>query len=254
MVCPKCGFYCSDEAAFCSSCGYRFNEQDQPVVPAAKAKSAPGKTAGRLIPITFILTVILLVVSILLPLITDIAEIPVAKLVFEAAGVSDEFDDIKEDLQDIEEEMEHAYDRYKHSMSSKEKRLVKNVLNETEKLSDNFSLLNFCRLVAAVNKGAHELEDYLGDDVNLRDLEQIEGVLTIVLVAVCSMFLLPLIFTLRGGLLKNRGLTITALVFMVLTQLIWCGILWAVLSLVIYITQAVLCGKARQAKLAASAS
>lgn len=62
-----------------------------------------------------------------------------------------------------------------------------------------------------------------------------------------AMFALPALFTLLAGFKKSMGLTITALVFMVLTQLMLCGILWVLMSLVVYIFQAVLCKKAKNA-------
>jgi hypothetical protein len=83
----------------------------------------------------------------------------------------------------------------------------------------------------------------------MEEFEEIQSVVDLVVIAAIGMFALPLIFTLLGGLLKSKGLTITALVFIILPQLLLCGVLWVALSLVVYIFQAVLCGKAKKAKL-----
>ena len=70
--------------------------------------------------------------------------------------------------------------------------------------------------------------------------------LVIIIIMAVSYFL-PLLFALLGGLNKSTGLTVTALIFTVLSQLILCGILYVVLSLAIFIFQAVLCNKVQKA-------
>ena len=77
-------------------------------------------------------------------------------------------------------------------------------------------------------------------------IDEFEKYINIITLVVLGLFVLPLIFTLLGGLLKSKGLTITALVLVIIPQLALSGILFVVLSLIIYITQAVFCGKAKK--------
>ena len=128
---------------------------------------------------------------------------------------------------------------------------TKKIIKSLKKVTKTPSLLNFKNLVSTVEKCADELDED-NDVIDLsnlsNDLDEIKQIMSILIGVVIGMFVLPGIFTLLGGLLKSKGLTITALVFMVLSQLMMCGLLWVVLSLVIYIFQAVLCHKAKRAK------
>jgi hypothetical protein len=92
--------------------------------------------------------------------------------------------------------------------------------------------------------------DEHGDEFDTSDLDDIaEGMDAInqamgaVIVFVVGFFFLPILFAVLGGTLKNTALTIVGMVFTVIAQVIFCGVLWVVLSLAVGVVQAVLCSK-----------
>ena len=67
------------------------------------------------------------------------------------------------------------------------------------------------------------------------------------MVFILGFFVLPILFAILGGTLKNTALTIIGIVFTAISQLIFCGIIWVALSLVVGIVQAVMCSKVNAA-------
>lgn len=239
MRCPSCGTDLADGVAFCGSCGHSFNQQTK----------RPPNNASKLIPLTFLLTVVLLVISIILPFTTSILEIPVVNMAFNISGES--IDDLKDEMDDLKDEynrMDDRFDANKDMLSKKASKATKQIMKATKKAVNTPSLLNVNKLVSTVEKSAKKLDgEYdIIDLSNLTDgLEEFKSIMGIIIGVVIGMFILPAIFTLLGGFKKSKVCTILALVFMILPQVLLCGFVWVVLSLVIYILQAVLCHKAK---------
>lgn len=239
MRCPSCGTDLADGVAFCGSCGHSFNQQTK----------RPSNNASKLIPLTFLLTVVLLVISIILPFTTSILDIPVVNMAFNISGES--IDDLKDEMDDLKDEynrMDDRFDANKDMLSKKASKATKQIMKATKKAVNTPSLLNVNKLVSTVEKSAKKLDgEYdIIDLSNLTDgLEEFRSIMGIIIGVVIGMFILPAIFTLLGGFKKSKVCTILALVFMILPQVLLCGFVWVVLSLVIYILQAVLCHKAK---------
>lgn len=250
MKCPICNAELPEGSTICSYCNCQIS------APAKSYSSVSefDKKAGKLIPITFLLTIALIVISILLPLSVSIVEIPAISTALSIAG-----DDGEEVVNELEE-LDELYDdkQLLDELEAVEDELPKDAVKATKKIIKSLkkatttpSLLNVKNLISTVEKCADDLDedsDVIGLSQLSNDLESATKIMNIIIYVVIGMFALPAIFTLLGGLLKSKGLTITALVFMVLTQFMLCGFLWVVLSLVIYIFQAVLCHKAKKAK------
>lgn len=242
MFCPNCGAQLPDGSAFCGSCGYQFNQSEQ------TTNHSPNK-AGKLIPLTFLLTIVLLVISVILPLTTSIFEIPVVNMALSASGASS--DDLKDEMDDLKDEykrMDARYEANEDLLSKKAAKATKQIMKATKKMVNAPSLLNTNKLISTVEKSAKKLDGEV-DIINLSDLtddlDEIKSGISIIIGIVIGMFVLPIIFTLLGGFKKSKVLTILALVFMVISQALLCGFLWVILSLVVYILQAVLCHKAK---------
>lgn len=259
MFCPGCGAQIPDGSTVCFSCGCTVNQQPiaqapvyqqqgsyQPGYPVMPSLSEFDKKAKKYIPITFLLSMILLVVSALLPITGDIFDIPLVDSVITLTGDVDEVDDLKEEFNDAIELYEENFEKLEDELDSQEAKYAKNILESGKDLKSNFSLLNFRSLIKETDEAMDYLEDYKSLDVYDEELDQIEVIVDYVIMGTIGLFFLPLLFTLLGGLLKSKGLTITALVFMVITQFIMCGIIWVILSFIIYIAQAILCGKAKR--------
>jgi hypothetical protein len=119
-------------------------------------------------------------------------------------------------------------------------------MDSANDLTDSFSILN---LKNFVNDTTMIVDEY-GDEFNTSDLDEIvEGMDAVnqamgaVIVFLVGFFFLPILFAILGGTLKNTALTIVGIVFTAIAQIIFCGIIWVVLSLAVGIVQAVLCSK-----------
>lgn len=263
MFCPNCGANLPDSATFCGNCGapqktqqpqqpvYQAPPQYRPATPpvipmskkeflAQKADPATRKT-GSLVTITLLISLVLIAASIFVPLTVPFFDIPAIDLLLTVAEADP--DELIEELEVSLEELEDSYDRGKSTMDSDEREAAKKVIDSMDALIENFSVLNFKNLVSVTQK---EGDGYM-DRQDLEEIEQIDQIMTVVIASLAGSFLLPLVFALLGGLNKSTGLTVTALVFTVLSQLTLCGLLLAAASLTVYIVQAVLCSKVQRA-------
>lgn len=226
-----------------------YRQPAAPVIPApiskkeylsSKAPESVKKMAG-VVTITFILSLVLVIVSAVAPLAMNFFDIPAMSFMMTMADADP--DELVEELEDAYGEAEYKYEIQKSTMDKDEKEAAKKVLDSMDKLLDNFSLLNFNALVSTMESVG---DDYL-DSSDMDDIEEVSDIMNIVIVGVIAFFILPLLFTVLGGLNKSTALTVTALVFTVISQLIFSGILWVLLSFVVFIVQAVQCSKINKA-------
>ena len=284
MFCPNCGANLPEGTAFCGSCGAAQKTQQQapmqqpayqaptqqpvyqaPAQPTYQPTYQPAPTAARapmpvtkkdylanhadegtkknakMITITFILSMVLILASIIVPMAIPFFEIPVISGILSIDGADP--DELVEDMEYSLDEIKDDLDYQADYMDDDELEAAEAMVDSMETLVDNFSVMNFKSLVSVVQK---EGRDYMDSD-DMDEIEQIGAIMDIVIGLLVGSFVLPLLFALLGGLNKSTGLTITALVFTVLSQLILCGILYVVLSLAIFIFQAVLCNKVQKA-------
>ena len=229
MFCGKCGTQIPDNSQFCPSCG------TATVAPAAAdvtpAPATPTKKNTVPITVTFILSLLILVASIIVPLAKPVAEVPVLSGILSVTMEEDEWlDAIKS---------ERAGLALASALSSPTDRIAFEKLDKSiENLDDNFTLFNL--------KAAFDALDNIGKDFPKYDNSAAKGfssVMSVILAISVGAFALPLLFTLLGGLKKSTGLTITALVFTAPSQLLFSGFPCFLGSTIVLIVQAVLCGK-----------
>lgn len=271
MFCPNCGANLPEGTAFCGNCGasqkpqqqaptqqpvyqapvYQAPPQYQPTMPAstptskkdflANYASPSVKTSAKLVTISFLLTLALIFASIIVPLSTPFFEIPSVSLLLTLAEADP--DELTDEMDNLLDEAKSSLKAEKNVMDDEELEAAEAVVDSLEVLTENFSVLNFKNLVSVMEK---EGDDYM-DSADMEEIEEIGQIMDIVIGALIGAFFLPLLFALLGGFTKSTGLTVTALVFTVLSQLGLCGLLFVALSLVLFIFQAVQCSKIKTA-------
>jgi len=244
MFCNHCGANLPEGAAHCTMCGapmtqnapvqpnYDYSQQPQSPAPAPAKKSSLPTT------ITCLISVVLIIASIIAPLAMPLFDVPVMSLALDAADedFDEQLDEMKDEWKDSEEEREMAMDE----LSSKEKKAYKKLEKQMEKTLDHFSLLNVNELA----KQAKDAEDaFEMDGINEEDYEEFSQIMGVIAGVSVGAFVLPLLFALLGGLKKSAGLTIAAMIFTAISQLILSGFVLLLLSAVVYIVQIVLCKK-----------
>lgn len=269
MFCPKCGNQVSEAAQFCRFCGCNFasmmpSAQVQPAqAPAPQptpqqatpAKQPPKsnnkkrvKTFRLLLAVTFLASMLLLVASAAMPIVNDLFKIPAFSAVIEILDSTEDIDadDLMQEMEDTFEDRERHYESIKDGLDEDRQDLIEESFDTAEDFLDHPSLLNLRRMAIALEEETDEIEYnvYVGKiNVMHNPVEKVDTLIFIFL----AFFFLPLVFTLLGGLLKNRPLTIVALVLTALAQILLSGWIWFAMSLVIYIAQAILCGKYKEA-------
>ena len=148
-------------------------------------------------------------------------------------------DELKDEVDDIKEE----YKEIKDDLSSKEKKNYEKMMDSVEKMVDNFSLLNISNAVKTLDSLDEEYRPEGMDE----GMEEFSQAMLIVFGAAIGAFVLPLLFALLGGLKKSAGLTVAALIFTAISQLILSGFVLLALSAVVYIVQIVLCSNYKKA-------
>lgn len=277
MYCPNCNAEIPEGSTFCGCCGQKLTQPEpQPQQYAAPAAPAyPGYSAytsysrpmnnmtkkeflasdaglhargqAKLAVLVCLIAVAVIVAGIFATLSMPIFDIPVMSIALEAADA--DVDELMDDLENELDIMEEEYEMIEDDFSKSEREDIESWMDSVNDLTDSFSVLNLQSFV----KETDVIVDEYGDEFNMGDLDDIAegmdalnqamGAIIVFLVG----FFLPILFAVLGGTLKNTALTIVGIVFTAIAQLIFCGVLWVVLSLAVGIVQAVLCSKVNTA-------
>jgi len=202
-------------------------------------KKSSVKTQAILLTVTAILSVVLILVSAVIPLVRPVLRLRSMDGILSLAGV--DTDELVRGIDTVYEELARELDLNKSSLSDSEVELAQKVLRTMKKLSGSFTLIDLQKLATELNSdfGGY-LEDLLGSQAG-SILRIVTKLPTIAICVILACFLLPLILTVLAGLKKNMGLTIAALVISLLPQMVFNGYAFATLTLIILIPQAVFC-------------
>lgn len=202
--------------------------------------SSGTKSKNTFVTVTFVLTLLLLIASVIVPLVTPFYKIPVVSTILAIDGTTPA--DITSGLKGLVTELEIAL-RIDNVASEEERNATIACLNSMRTMVETPSVINV-RSTLSVFKS--EVAPLLGAD-DLRTAGELMTLMDVVIYILLGMFLLPLIFTLLGGLRKSAGLTVAAMIFTGITQLFFSGFLFVVLSLILNIIQIVLCSSVKKA-------
>ena len=199
------------------------------------------KLKSTLTLVTLILSILLIVVSAVLPLVRPIFRFRAIPVVLALADM--DMREVTDELEGLFEELEVDLDESRDYMTDEEIEVAELILDTFDDLTDSLNIMGLSRLANALRTDYASLleESMTPEDMAIVDMVvQIPMIISLVIV---SSFLLPLILALLAGLKKSMGLSITALIFTLIPQVIFNGTLFVTLTLAIFITQAVLCGQ-----------
>lgn len=199
------------------------------------------KLKSTLTLVTLILSILLIVVSAVLPLVRPIFRFRAIPVVLALADM--DMREVTDELEGLFEELEVDLEESRDYMTDEEIEVVELILDTFDDLTGSLNIMDLSRLAHALRTDYASLleESMTPEDMAIVDMVvQIPMIISLVIV---SSFLLPLILALLAGLKKSMGLSITALIFTLIPQVIFNGTLFVTLTLAIFITQAVLCGQ-----------
>ena len=199
------------------------------------------KLKSTLTLVTLILSILLIVVSAVLPLVRPIFRFRAIPVVLALADM--DMREVTDELEELFEELEVDLEESRDYMTDEEIEVAELILDTFDDLTDSLNIMGLSKLANALRTDYASLleESMTPEDMAIVDMVvQIPMIISLVIV---SSFLLPLILALLAGLKKSMGLSITALIFTLIPQVIFNGTLFVTLTLAIFITQAVLCGQ-----------
>ena len=272
MYCPNCNAELPEGTSFCGCCGAKLTQPETQQYAAPAAPAYPGyatyttyarpmnnmtkkeflasdaglhaRGQAKLAVLVCLIAVAAIIAGIFATMTMPIFDIPVMSMAMEAADADP--DELLDELENELEVMEEEYEMIEDDCSKSEREDIEDWMDSANDLTDSFSILN---LKNFVNDTTMIVDEY-GDEFNTSDLDEIvEGMDAVnqamgaVIVFLVGFFFLPILFAVLGGTLKNTALTIVGMVFTAIAQIIFCGIIWVVLSLVVGVVQAVLCSK-----------
>ena len=280
MICPHCGAAVGNDAKFCNCCGgtmpqqqpqyqppqYQASQYQQYQAPQYQQYQAPqyqqqyrapakpmtrkeflknppqkAKLKSTLTLVTLILSILLIVVSAVLPLVRPIFRFRAIPVVLALADM--DMREVTDELEELFEELEVDLEESRDYMTDEEIEVAELILDTFDDLTGSLNIMGLSKLANALRTDYASLleESMTPEDMAIVDMVvQIPMIISLVIV---SSFLLPLILALLAGLKKSMGLSITALIFTLIPQVIFNGTLFVTLTLAIFITQAVLCGQ-----------
>ena len=272
MYCPNCNAELPEGTSFCGCCGAKLTQPETQQYAAPAAPAYPGyatyttyarpmnnmtkkeflasdaglhaRGQAKLAVLVCLIAVAAIIAGIFATMTMPIFDIPVMSMAMEAADADP--DELLDELENELEVMEEEYEMIEDDFSKSEREDIEDWMDSANDLTDSFSILN---LKNFVNDTTMIVDEY-GDEFNTSDLDEIvEGMDAVnqamgaVIVFLVGFFFLPILFAILGGTLKNTALTIVGIVFTAIAQIIFCGIIWVVLSLAVGIVQAVLSSK-----------
>ena len=199
------------------------------------------KLKSTLTLVTLILSILLIVVSAVLPLVRPIFRFRAIPVVLALADM--DMREVTDELEGLFEELEVDLEESRDYMTDEEIEVVELILDTFDDLTGSLNIMGLSRLANALRTDYASLleESMTPEDMAIVDMVvQIPMIISLVIV---SSFLLPLILALLAGLKKSMGLSITALIFTLIPQVIFNGTIFVTLTLAIFITQAVLCSQ-----------
>jgi len=227
---------------------YRKPQYQPPVSRASLTKkeflaqaSGPVKTKSTLILVTMLVAIALLLVSIILPIVGPVTKIPVLSTAVQIAGenINELEDFLREGVDELEEDFEFSQDY----MEEDEREAAEKLIDNLKVLSRSPSILNTVKVASTLRNDC--LEHF--DESEAEVFEMIPKVLGIVIASLAAMFLLPLIFTLLGGLKKSAGWTVAAMILSLGPQMLLSSWLIGLVTLAVFIVQIVLCSQVKKA-------
>ena len=272
MYCPNCNAELPEGTSFCGCCGAKLTQPETQQYAAPAAPAYPGyatyttyarpmnnmtkkeflasdaglhaRGQAKLAVLVCLIAVAAIIAGIFATMTMPIFDIPVMSMAMEAADADP--DELLDELENELEVMEEEYEMIEDDFSKSEREDIEDWMDSANDLTDSFSILN---LKNFVNDTTMIVDEY-GDEFDTSDLDEIvEGMDAVnqamgaVIVFLVGFFFLPILFAVLGGTLKNTALTIVGMVFTAIAQVIFCGVLWVVLSLAVGVVQAVLCSK-----------
>lgn len=233
MFCSNCGKQLPDGVKFCSGCGNALSDEivQQPVnqqqvsrsMPASKKEfvatvaSPKVKRAALITWITFGLSILFLVLGLNNGINAELEDVPFWSVLSKIEDA--DLDELEEDIEADAKQVEKMIELGKFVGIDRDD--LNALEDDAERVDDKMSvwnILSFYKRLAEVNDS-----DYY-DEVILVMQTVIGGAFTL--------FFLPLLFAVLGGLLRSRGLTIACLVFAIVPQLVLGSVILMVLTVV----------------------
>ena len=278
MYCPNCNAELPEGTSFCGCCGAKLTQPETQTYTAPAAPADPNYSAytsytsnnmtkkeflssdaglhargqAKLAVLVCLIAVAVIIAGIFATLTMPIFDIPVLSMALEVASAEEDLDidELTDDLEDSIDGMEEDYEAIEDELSKSERKDVEGWIDDANDVADSFSILNLRRFADSTTVIIEEYgEEFYDSDLEntTEDMEVINQVMDAIIVFLVGFFFLPILFAILGGTLKNTALTVVGIVFTAIAQVIFCGMLWVVLSLVVGVVQAVLCSKVNTA-------
>lgn len=280
MYCPNCNAELPEGTSFCGCCGAKLTQPETQQYAAPAAPAYPGYSAytsyarpmnnmtkkeflssdaglhakgqAKLAVLVCLIAVAVIIAGIFATLTMPIFDIPVLSMALEVASAEEDLDidELTDDLEDSIDGMEEDYEAIEDELSKSERKDVEGWIDDANDVADSFSILNLRRFADSTTVIIEEYgEEFYDSDLEntTEDMKFINQVMDAIIVFLVGFFFLPILFAILGGTLKNTALTVVGIVFTAIAQVIFCGMLWVVLSLVVGVVQAVLCSKVNTA-------
>ena len=217
-----------------------------------QAAPKPPKNPNRLAKPLSVMIVITMLISLALlgwsgytMLETNVTDMGVITWSLDTLGIVDLEDEIDK-LDRISRKMDKALKDEDSQMKEGSRKYVKELSRNIENLQTENSISDLIDFAKYLSDSAEDLKEHVDIKTEaFAPLIQAESLLYIVIVA---LYFLPALFALLGGLLKNTGLTVTALILTLLVQLLFSTHSLLLFSLGVYALQILMCVILRKSK------
>lgn len=276
MFCFHCGASLPDGTKLCEACGTDLSctlsaanaapaqEPADPIVPKESPVIPPAKKAAKeptrfvkslqiAITVTMILSMLLILASGAIMLSTNVTEMGIVTWsmdTFLDLDLQEELDDLSETRRDLKTKYNNEFSTLTKAQRSDLKKMISEI-EDVQKDNTVLKLVRFLDYLVTEAGEAAEADTQLFS-IDTEGLQNFQQTKILLFVLIGLMYLLPLLFALLGGLLKNTGLTITAMILTLLVQMITGVMIPFVISLVVYLLQILFCKLLKKVKATAA--
>ena len=251
MICKYCKTENPNGAVMCSNCGASMNQGPVEILNMKrylKEEAAPAtKSAAKLVSIFLIASILLMVITAGITMFAPIYDAPFMSLVASIAGEdTDELEDMFDEAEDKADEYEEWLEAVEDDLDKDEEKIAKAFVDKSIAVAKTPSLMNISSYVDYLEKNEDDIEDIFGG-ASLAGIDDLGEPFDIILTILLVLLAVVALFTVLGGLKIKSGPVVAGIIFGLIYNAIFGGVILLALTFVAQLLLTTHCGKVTKA-------
>ena len=251
MICKYCKTENPYGATLCSNCGASMDQGPVEILNKKrylKEEAAPAtKSAAKLVSIFLIASMLLLIITAGITMFAPIYDAPFMSLVASIANAdTDEMKDMFDEAEEKADEYEEWLEAVEDDLDKDEEKIAKTFVEKSIAVAKTPSLMNISAYVDFLEENEDDIEDIFGR-ASLSGIDELGEPFDIILTILLVLFAIAALFTILGGLGIKSGPVVAGIIFGLIYNAIFGGVLLLALTFAAQLLLSIHCGKVTKA-------